>query len=363
MATRGRLTVVASVAAAVLGVAAPAFASWAITATNPTATAKANALDPVAGVVATPASTSVTLTWNAPSGTVAATSYTVTRTAPTTATVCSGVTVTTCTDTGLSSSTTYSYSVVAVRDAWNATGVPASATTLAGGTPTFTLTPAAGPYTAGSPFAVTVEARLSGLPDPTYTGDKTLVVSGAAAPNGTVPTITASPISFVAGSATVNVTLFKSGSNTFTVADTAPATRSGSATLTVLPGKATLGFTATTVGGTSVTCSPTTAIDGSTNNVVLATKVLLNPADTWGNAVTIPTSGSVSVAMALSTGAAAVYNTITNPTLTIALSPSNTTSALTYSAKRSNSSAFTGTLTATDTSGTYAPATCALFHS
>src|ERR1019366_3016523 len=62
-------------------------------------------------------------------------------------TVCTvASTTTSCQDTGLTASTPYGYSVVAIFDNWQSTAATTSATTA---TATFTIVLSAGPYTAG----------------------------------------------------------------------------------------------------------------------------------------------------------------------------------------------------------------------
>ncbi|MFD6815403.1 fibrinogen-like YCDxxxxGGGW domain-containing protein [Microbacterium sp. NPDC060132] len=78
-------------------------------------TAPAPAPGPVAGLVATPAQTSVALGWTAPSGTTAAASYVVSRNGVKVGTVTAPAT--SFTDTGLTAGTAYTYTVVAVSAA------------------------------------------------------------------------------------------------------------------------------------------------------------------------------------------------------------------------------------------------------
>ncbi|WP_431805458.1 fibrinogen-like YCDxxxxGGGW domain-containing protein [Microbacterium paraoxydans] len=91
---------------------------------------RAAAPSSVTGLTATPAQSSVALTWTAPAGTTAAASYVVTRNGVKVGTVTAPTT--SFTDTGLTASTAYSYTVSAVSAAGvSSTPVSVSATTTA----------------------------------------------------------------------------------------------------------------------------------------------------------------------------------------------------------------------------------------
>lgn len=274
--------------AAVLAVAVPAYAAWSITATNPTANAQATAIDTVTGVTSTVTSSSVTLTWVAPSG-VPATGYTVTRTAPSPAAVCTNVAVTTCTDTGLSGSTEYTYSIVALRSNWTSSAVVTSVTTSTGVvTRTFAVS-VSGAATAGTPKSVSLTALTNGVTDLTYIGSHTLTFSGAAnSPNGDTPT-TSQAVEFTAGVGAASLTFVKAETFTLTVSEASPA-RSGSTSVSVNAGAANrLRFTTTDVrvGNTGTTyvsrdCVPGGGVDVG-NGGIFRSKVSVT--DLYGNQV------------------------------------------------------------------------------
>ncbi len=157
-----------------------------------------------------------------------------------------------------------------------------------GATPTFELTPATGPETAGVAFNVTVQAKLGASNDTSYTGTHTLTISAPTAPDGThSATLATTSVTFnSSGSATVSATLFKAiASNTFTIADTSPTTRSGETSVAVNSGGAALSFT---TAPTSLSGSGTTW----TSTVTIAH-------DAWNNAPLYAGSG-ISISITLS---------------------------------------------------------------
>ena len=124
---------------AVLGTAAAAMAAWTGGGSG-TGAAKSRTLGlPTSAAVAATGSSSIRITWAAPSGTSAPPgSYVVRRTAPSAATVCASVTAPTlqCDDTGLSPSTSYAYTVEARLGSFWSSGqtTPVSAATNAAAT-------------------------------------------------------------------------------------------------------------------------------------------------------------------------------------------------------------------------------------
>jgi hypothetical protein len=185
-------------------------------------------------------STSVQITWAAPGGSSASPSqYAVRRTAPTTATVCTvSAPTTTCNDTGLTASTTYSYTVEArVGTNWSSGQTTAvNATTPA--PPTLNVALAvAGNKTAGTAFNVTLTATTNGTTTNTaYTGVKTINFSGPSnAPSGTAPTYPAT-VTFATGVGTASITLRAAQTTTLAATD---GTISGSISVTVVAGTAT----------------------------------------------------------------------------------------------------------------------------
>ena len=175
------------------------------------------------------------MSWAAPIA-PSPTQYVVRRIAcSTTATVCTvGGSTFGCTDSGLSASTTYTYTVEARLGAWSsgATG-GFTATTL---TPTFKVVPTSGTRTAGGAFAAVLTATTNGT-----TTDRALdtgahggpLFSGpGSSPSGSAPVYPGS-VTFSAGVGTASVTLVDAESTTMTVTD---GIRTGSAPLTVAPG-------------------------------------------------------------------------------------------------------------------------------
>ena len=333
MKSTTRLSAVVMTTAAVLAVAVPAaYAAWNITATNPTASAQATALGAVTGVGSTVTSSTVTLTWSAPSG-VPATGYTVTRTAPTTAVVCSNVALLTCTDTGLAGSTAYSYSIVAHRALWTGPAATHTATTSTGViTRTFTVS-VSGAATAGTAKSVSLTALTNGITDPTYTGSHTLTFSGAAnSPNGDTPT-TSQAVTFSAGVGTASLTFVKAETFTLTVSEASPA-RSGSTSVTVNAGAANrLRYTSTDVrignsGSTFVAadCAPGGTVDVG-NGGIFRSRVSVT--DLYGNQVANGAS-----AITLTFTRSPVQGTFTTPagstTIAANANPGQTSAAFSY---------------------------------
>jgi hypothetical protein len=176
------------------------------------------------------------------------------------------------------------------------------------------------------------------------------------------PAYPANPITFSAGSATVAVTLFKAGAQTLSMADHTDPTYNGTTgSLTVAPGKSKLGFATSTVAGSAVTCSSTTAINTGGNNTVFTTRLTVSASDTWGNATTLPASGTISITLSLGGNAVGEFNAIANSPQTITLPATTSGGGAAYTMARSDGSGFTGgTLTGTDSGNLYAPAVCAL---
>lgn len=358
---RRRVIVVAAGVAALLGVGGVASASWqrsvAVSGSGAATSVQAVANASVSLTVVSSTEIDVKVTAVPATGPTPS-SYLVKNGSTT---VCATVALNaTCQNTGLTANTQYTYNVFSnLGTNWvSSASASVSGTTLAGAN--FLLTPATGTRTAGAAFSVTIQARNGTTNDTSYTGSKTLSITDTnTAPDGvSSASLSSTTVTFGAGgSATVNVSLFDAiSSNTFTIADASPSTRQGSATVTVAAGPAALSFVNTTVGGSSVTCSPTVAINPGGNNTVLQTRVKLLNADSWGNAVTLPNSGTVTVDMTANPTSG--FNNFTNPTQTITLPTTTSPSGSAYSQQRSNGSSYTGTLTASDHNGTYASATC-----
>lgn len=309
-----RRLVVAFVVAFVAFGSHPAFGAW-TTGSIATGTASARSIGVPTSVTATAlSSSSVKIDWAAPGGgSVTPTQYVVSRTAPTAGTVCtvSAPTVT-CTDTGLSGSTVYSYTVAA-RVGTNWTSGPsatASATTPAG--PTFVVTTAGGTKTAGTAFTVNITATTNGVTtDTAYAGVKTLTFSGPGnAPSGAAPTYPAS-VTFAAGVGTASVTLRRAETVSLAVTD---GTRTGSVSVTVVAGAANrLGWSSSTPSCAAGTI--TVGVGGTFTTKVTAYDTFLNP-KTGARTVTVSRSPAL--------------GTLSLTSLPIAAANSETTSSTTY---------------------------------
>ncbi len=375
---RRRIATIAIAASLVVLTATTAAARWGATATG-AGTAKSVAM-PAGGTptkpVATPTTAvgSIVVEWpvaNYPGVTpmTAVGGYAIKRykagvldgTGP--AAACAGtLAVLTCTDT------------VTVAGAYTYTVTPVSGTSsLYKGTesaqgPTYNYAPAASSaskfdvnapatFTAGTSATVTVTAqRADNSTDTNYTG--ALTWSGTAfqsSPNSATPTAVLAT-AFSNGVATYSVRLTRAATSVVLTATQGSLT--GSDTLTVNVAKAALGFTSTTVGTSSVTCSPTVSTNTGGNKTVFATRVRLLAADIYGNALTLPTAGSVSVTVTKSGNGDFGPVSGSPQTINLASSPTSTAN---YQMERSNSGGFTGgVLTIADTGNMYAPTTCLL---
>jgi hypothetical protein len=280
-------------------------------------------------------STTIQVTWAAPAGGPAPSGYIVTRTAPTTATVCTtnGATVT-CPDTGLTASTTYSYTVQSqLGTNWiSATGA-ASATTPS--SPTLNVALAvAGSKTAGTAFNVTLTATTDGTTtDTAYTGSKTITFSGPSnSPSGSAPVYPAS-VTFASGVGTASATLKAAETVTLGATD---GTISGSASVAVGAGTATqLGYTSSNfscasgtanVGNGGTFTSKVTAYDAYMNPKTGALTISMSRAPTSGTTLS---TASLSIAAGNSETTGSVSLTIPNgnPSIVLTAASSGLTSA------------------------------------
>lgn len=207
---------------------------------------------------------------------------------------------------------------------------------------------------AGTSFNVTIQARLGTNNDPTVTGPQCVTFSGPAnSPNGTAPTYPAavlcgtgqSSVTFVAGSATVPVTLFKAQSSvTLTATSTLRAGTSG----------------AFAVNSAGVGLSFTGACPKTHTKNTTQTYSLTVPNDAYGNAFTSNTG--LVVNLTLSGADAANYKFLVNQTQTSSLShtvatgPTNTSFSVLASGANKNAT-LNGSVTAT---GFTAPTSCNL---
>ena len=151
---RRKLATVALAAAAITtltsGIAA---ATWIKTGSG-SGTSRAAILQPPATASAAPGgaapTTSITITWTGPASGPAPTSYRVERVAPA-ATVCTpSASTLSCTDTGLTPGTAYSYNVFAVRSNWNGAAQATSTSTSASSDTTLPTVTAGCPVNGGS---------------------------------------------------------------------------------------------------------------------------------------------------------------------------------------------------------------------
>ena len=272
-------------------------------------------------------STAVQITWAAPSSGPTPSQYIVRRTAPTTATVCtvSAPTVT-CNDTGLTASTTYSYTVQSLLGTnWSSAQSGAvSATTPSGPTLKVALA-VAGTKTAGTAFNVTLTATTNGVTTNTaYTGSKTITFSGPSnAPSGTAPTYPAS-VTFASGRRHGHIMTLKAAETaTLNATD---GTISGSTSVTVVAGTATqLQFSSS-----SVDCaagSVTVGNGGSWITKVTAYDAFLNPKSGTARTVNLtrspardrgaPTSLSITTANSETTSSSTYTRPAGNTSVTV----------------------------------------------
>ena len=200
-------TIAALAVCGALGVGSAA-AYWTTSSASTSATTSAATLKtPVAPSVASTSSTSLTVAGALPTGQLPGTTYSLQRNGGTT--VCSpSATPWSCTDTGLTGATTYSYTLVATLGAWTATSAPATGTTQCSAAASFVVS-APSSAVAGNAISVQVIAKnCLGATDTSFTGQKALVFSGpGTSPSGKVPSYPAT-VSFANGVGTASVTLY-----------------------------------------------------------------------------------------------------------------------------------------------------------
>lgn len=284
MSKRG--AVVATAGAAVVAVALPAWAYYALTSNTTTATATARTLGtPVAGVpVVTPGG--ITFSVGAPASGPTPTGYRVDRTAPSAvAGVCAlpaggG----TCTDPSPVAGQTNRYAVHALLASWQSP-VPAAVAAVAAA-PSFTVTSSTATPMAGTPFTVTITARNGSAIETAYAGSKTLTWDGGKQIGAFRP-VYPSPLTFTSGVATASVTLYKAGAQTLTVADANTTAYQGAVSVTVAAATPALAFSS----------CPT----GPARNSSFTTTVTRTDADPYGNPVA---TGALTVTLAPSSGSA-----------------------------------------------------------
>lgn len=311
----------------VLG-AVPAYAVWSVGGSGSATGTATSLVTPAAPSVGSPTTTSLVVTGTLPSGQVASTTYAVKRGATT---VCvPAATPWSCTDSGLTASTTYSYTLVASLGLWTAVSPATSGTTTCSTSDTYAVNaPAA---TAGAATTLTLTAKkCDGTVDAAYTGSKALTWAAvAASPSGTAAVLPATA-TFSGGTATVPVTLYAAGSATLTPSTGAVT---GTATTTVTAGVAknfVLSAVTSKLIAVTVTCpaltDPATARSCSASNPAQNGKrdwvATANLLDTWGNPATTPTALVVTAtrsgATSTSTIAAGTASTPAASPLTISI--------------------------------------------
>ena len=254
---------------------------------------------PTAPTATVNGSGAITIGWTLPGSQLAGAQYKVTRTSGpgSQTTVCTvASSVTSCQDTGLTATTSYGYSVVAVLGtSWQSSSISVSTITA---TPTLAISLSAAPYTAGTPITVqTITAKIGGGTDTTYSGSKSIAWSGLAnSPSGQAPVYPSSSLTFVSGVASPTgagaaFTAYAAGSNTLVGTDAAATSVTGSAPFTVINGTA----TQIVLGGS------TTSLASGTTRVLTATIK-----DAAGNTVTGGTDSTDSVTFSQPTGAGSV---------------------------------------------------------
>lgn len=251
-----------------------------------------------------------------------------------------------CTDTGLTGATTYSYTVVAALGAWRSTSAAKTGTTTCPVTPKYTAAPSTTTPTVGTAFTVTLTAtNCSGATDTTYAGSQAVTFSGpSTSTSGKTPVYPAT-VTFTNGVGVASVTLYRAETTAITA--TAGALTGATASLTVGVAAApawTIILTnpANTAGAVTVTCS-----DGADLNAASHSCSQTSAADTgnsrswtgrftlvdkWGNpqvnpgaaiAITVTASNGQTRPVSIATGSA------TSGTFSIPMSNGSSTITLT----------------------------------
>ena len=289
--------------------------------------------------------TSIQVTWSPPAAAPTPASYDVFRYSGATGTkICSAVPAASprvCNDTGLSPSTTYGYTVESrLGTNWmsgQTSQVNATTNAAPVGTPSFLVelvTP--GTKTAGTAFDVRVTARTGTATDATYTGSHNLTFSGPGQNAGFAAPSYPTSGTFVAGVATVPVTLRKAETATLTVAEGA---RTGNTSVTVAAGAASLlRYTSSShdcssgavfLNGNGATWNSKVSRYDASGNLVTAGVTSISvtkPADAGGSVPTTP----LSIANGASESGTATSYTIAigqPPAVTITAASSGLTSA------------------------------------
>ena len=304
----GLAVVLAAVGVLAAWGAAPALASWASTASADVSVGSASLTVPPAPSVGSATATSLTVSGTLPTQ-PAGTAYAVVRGGTTVCTPAGSAY--TCTDTGLASGTSYTYTVVASLSSWTATSPASTGATSCATTTLATSAPATA--TAGTAVTVTLTARrCDGTTDTGVTGSRSLTWAAvAASPSGTAALLPTSA-SFGSGVAVVQVTPYAAGPATLQASSGALAGTGVTVSVAAatprnldLTGVTSKGAAVQlTCGALSVPPAPRTCTASDPQQSGLhswtATPVLL---DTWGNAATAATATTLTVSASGSTSA------------------------------------------------------------
>lgn len=318
-----------------------AYAAWNASGTG-TGDAKAQALSAPTASATAQSSSSIQVTWTVgtqPPGTT----YSVVRNGTTTLSCTSSP----CTDTGLATSTSYSYVVTAkVGSAWVASSNTTSATTSAPATATKLAVSIASTVTAGAPVTITLTAQDNANNTVTsYTGGTPITWTGsatAASPNGTAPTLTTGNVTFTNGVATLTSRKLTSAGTNLTLS-AGQGSISGSTTVTVTAASVTrLAYTAMTFSTNPgfTTCYTGCTAPNQSNNGSVTAKVAL--VDDFGNLGTRGSTTTVNFTPAVGTSNPSVVVTPSGST-DIASGASTSTWSVKLTEGTSN---YTTTLTA-----------------
>jgi hypothetical protein len=294
-----RALLIPATALAVLAVAAPAVAYYAVKSSNATGTAAAGSLGTPGTGTPTATSSSVSFTVSAPGSGVTPTGYRVDRTTPSAVTnVCPSLATAagTCQDTAPVAGSTNAYSVYArIGNLWQSLTPATVSVSVPAAVKSYAITPSPATATAGTAFSLTLTAKSGATTDTAYTGTKNLDWSGGQT-IGAFPPIYPATASFSAGVATVNVTLRKAGAQTLVVTDHDATAYTGSVSVTISAAQPALSFT---------NCP-----SSFTRNSSFTTAVSRTGTDPYGNA-TGTAATTVTLAPFVSGGSNANFTTAT----------------------------------------------------
>jgi hypothetical protein len=232
---RGATAVAALAACAVAGIGTAA-AYWSAGTVTTTATATAATLKtPATPAVASTSATSLTVSGSLPTGQLPGTAYTLKRG---TTTICQPTSSPwSCTDTGLTQGTAYSYTLTAALGSWTATSAPGTGSTQCATAPVFVVSTSTATPTVGTPFSITITRRAcDGSTDTSFTGSQPVTITGlSTSPSGKAPQVP-STVTFTAGVATgVNLTAYTAETTAVTVTQGQVTGRSAAITVQQAP--------------------------------------------------------------------------------------------------------------------------------